>query len=50
VVMVVILSSPRHSVADPRITPSYTRRRTVPVAMARRGRQVAALSLQVTVC
>ena len=29
VVTVVILSGPRHSVADPRITPGYTRRRTV---------------------
>jgi hypothetical protein len=26
----VILSGPRHWIADPRITPGYTRRRTVP--------------------
>src|ERR687897_39436 len=31
VVTVVILPSPRLSVADPRITPGYTRRRTVPL-------------------
>jgi hypothetical protein len=30
VVTVVILPGPRHSVADPRITPGYTHRRTVP--------------------
>jgi len=30
VVTVVILPGPRHSAADPRITPGYTHRRTVP--------------------
>jgi hypothetical protein len=30
-VMVLILSSPRHAVADPRITPGYALRRTVPL-------------------
>ena len=34
VVTVVILSSPRHSIADPRITPGYTHRRTVPSGAA----------------
>jgi hypothetical protein len=30
----VILSGPRRSVADPQITPGYTRRRTVPFSVA----------------
>jgi hypothetical protein len=33
----VILSDPRHSVADPRITPAYTHRRTVPTGVGVTG-------------
>jgi transposase len=42
VVTVVILSGPRHSIADPQITPGYTHRRTVPLrqAAARSGHDV----------
>jgi hypothetical protein len=43
VVTVVILSGPRHSVADPQITPRYTRRRTVPLGVARAASPTEAL-------